>query len=114
MNTSLKGKLSEEIVCDKITSLGFNIIARNFKINTGEIDIIAFDKNVLCFIEVRSKFNCSLGHPTESLTPKKINSIKKTASFFISKNSLFNIPLRFDFASIVYSTGEFLYFKNAF
>jgi putative endonuclease len=114
LNTIFKGKSGEEFVCSTILSWGYKIVERNFLVNFGEIDIIAYDNDILCFIEVRSKSNSLYGHPSETINSKKQNSIKKVAEYFLIKHHLSNIPIRFDVATILWNSLELLYFKNAF
>jgi putative endonuclease len=114
LNTKLKGIDAEELICNKIRSWNFKIVDRNFHVKFGEIDIIAYDNDTLCFIEVRSKFDSTLGHPAATVNIKKQQTIRKIAEYYIIQNRLFDISIRFDVATIVWNKSEILYFKNAF
>jgi len=50
----LIGKLGEDIACKYLKSKGFTIINRNYLKKCGEIDIIAQNKGLIHFIEVKS------------------------------------------------------------
>ncbi len=101
-------------MCDRITENGFKIIDRNFREKFAEIDIIAQDGETLCFIEVRTREDDTLGHPAETVTPKKQRIIRRAAEAYLARNNIQPRPMRFDVATIIWSTGEYQYFENAF
>ena len=51
------------------------ILEKNYKIKSGEIDIIAKLDNELVFIEVKSRSNLNYGYPAEAVNYKKIKKI---------------------------------------
>ncbi|MFA5934767.1 MAG: YraN family protein [Candidatus Paceibacterota bacterium] len=53
-NNKEKGNLGESIACKYLTKKGFEIIERNYWQKCGEIDIIAKNKGLIHFIEVKS------------------------------------------------------------
>lgn len=80
-----KGNLAEDKACDYISSLGFQIIERNFTLRGGEIDIIAIKDEVLHFIEVKSG---SSYNPLYNITPKKLQHVINTAHRFMQMKKL--------------------------
>lgn len=99
-NISL-GKLGERIAANYLTSQGYKIIEMNFRKRWGEIDVVALDKSTLVFVEVKTRMESDRITPEESITPKKVASLKSTAIFY--KNSHPKLPetLRIDFVGIV-------------
>ncbi|WP_104761252.1 YraN family protein [Helicobacter cetorum] len=77
-----KGLKAEEEACDFLKTLGFEIIERNFFSRFGEIDIIAFKKGVLHFVEVKSGKNFE---PIYAITPSKLQKIIKTIRYYLSQ-----------------------------
>ena len=59
--------------------LGYEIIARNIRTGRGEIDSVARDGDVLCFVEVRSVSDRRFGHPLESLDGRKQRRVVSAA-----------------------------------
>ena len=49
------GKHGEEATVKYIKKQGYRILEKNFRTKTGEIDIIAEDKKVVAFIEVKTR-----------------------------------------------------------
>lgn len=91
-NTSIVGKLGEDLACDYLKDKGFKIIDRNFRQPWGEIDIIAKDKGgTLVFVEVKAmkNFNPAIAalRPEDNLTGAKLKKLQKTASLYVGGNS---------------------------
>lgn len=81
-----KGKTGEELAKDYLSKKGFKIIASNFYIRFGEIDLIMVDRGVLVFIEVKVKVGVNFGLPEEMITNKKLAQMKNMANIFVQKN----------------------------
>jgi len=94
-------KLGEDKACEYLEKLGFKILERNYRKTYGEIDIIALDKDILVFIEVKTRTSGQFGSPLESITPWKLKSLIKTAQYY--KISHKNLPesLRIDAVSVL-------------
>lgn len=101
------GSKGEKLALEKIISQGYKVIDKNFTCKIGEIDIIAKDKDILVFIEVRSKSKRSSGLPQETVNKKKQQKIRRVAEYYLLKNNLWELICRFDVVGIVWqSTGE--------
>jgi len=71
------GRLGEELAAGHLESLGWQIVARNWRTRRGEIDVVARDGDWLVFVEVRTRRASRsggapfLGRPEDSVTAKK-------------------------------------------
>lgn len=94
------GKLGETLAADYLTKRGFHILARNFYIRYGEIDIIALNDDTLIFIEVKTRIDETFGLPEEAVTQRKLKEIIKTAEYY--KMTHRNLPdlMRIDVVAI--------------
>ena len=75
------------------------------------------DTETLVFVEVRYRSNPAYGTPAESITPRKIQRIRKTAEHFLQANrKLAYLYVRFDVVAISASAGkqDILWIKDAF
>ncbi len=97
------GNEAENLATSFLKQKGYKILARNFYIRGGEIDIIAQDHDELVFVEVKARYNHKFGLPIESITPWKLKALQKSALFYIQKINWGNNPYRFDLVSIDYS-----------
>ncbi|HDY83192.1 MAG: YraN family protein [Gammaproteobacteria bacterium] len=76
---------------------GLQLLVRNYKGKTGEIDIVAKDKNTLVFVEVRARNNRYFASAAASVDRRKQLRILRTAQLFLQRHpGLANMPCRFD------------------
>ncbi len=94
------GKLGEEEAAGLLRENGYKIIARNYKTRLGEIDIVAYDKDTVCFIEVKTRNSVRFGSPQEAVCVVKQRRISKAALCFIKEKKFFDRKARFDVISI--------------
>lgn len=111
------GKAGEEVALKYLKRKKFKIIKKGFRLYKGEIDVIAYDRKTLVFIEVKTRRSRSFGLPEESVTTAKQRQIKKIAQGFMAFNNLENVECRFDVISLIFNkrNGYFIrHFKDAF
>jgi putative endonuclease len=106
MSTKIVGNKGEELACQYLKKQGYLILERNFRIRDGEIDIIAKDKNILVFVEVKTRYSHDFGLPIESITPWKIKFLLKSALFYLQKIRWGDKPYRLDAVLIDYAFGK--------
>lgn len=75
MNKTSFGKYGEDLAVTFLKKQGYVILDRNFRIRGGEIDIIAIDRNVLAYVEVKTRSTHQFGSPQESVTHSKLRFI---------------------------------------
>ena len=83
MNKNGLGNLGEDYACEVLEGLGYEVLDRNFRSRFGEIDIIARKDGFLCFVEVKTRSEGSMGRPVESVTRSKQQKIIKTTEYYI-------------------------------
>jgi putative endonuclease len=82
---SITGTKAEERVARYLEQLGFHILAKNFKTQLGEIDVIAVKGRALHFVEVRSRASGRFLHPAESVDARKRARIRRTAELYLAR-----------------------------
>jgi len=111
------GKSGEELALQYLENKKYRIIAKSFRMFRGEIDIIAYDRKTLVFVEVKTRKSRDFGFPEESVTPNKQRQIIKIAEGFLAKNNLQNVECRFDVVSVLFRVDKgysIHHIKNAF
>lgn len=111
-----RGDLGELFVVKKLEKEGFFILARNYRKQYGEIDIIAKKGSELIFVEVKLRSNhlIDLG---ELVPPKKQFRIISVAKDFLSSHTDRNVIGRFDVALVTIDAQNRFhcdYIANAF
>ncbi len=99
ISTLKTGRRAEQEAADFLRSRGYVIIARNFTVRGGEVDIIAWDGDTLVFVEVKSSASVAT-EPLESVDHRKRMRLALTAEHFIAKMGLEGVQVRFDAISI--------------
>ena len=94
------GKRGEQIARKCLEEKGYTILTTNFRCRVGEIDIIAKDKHIVVFVEVRTITSNKYGPAYNTVTYPKQRQVKRAALFYISKHNLVNTQFRFDVIGI--------------
>ena len=94
MNKRQLGTDYEDIACDYLQKAGYVILDRNFRSKKGEIDIIAKEKNVIVFVEVKFRQSNSYGYSAEAVNYKKQMIIYRVAEAYLAyKKEFYNAPV---------------------
>ena len=119
MDKTAIGNAGETAVCRYLKFRGYEIIDRNYKTRFGEIDIIAKKKNIIAFIEVKTRQKNSLVSGLDAVGYKKQHRVITAAKEFILKKHLFDLQPRFDVAEVTdyrrkLARFSIKYIENAF
>jgi len=107
INTQLIGQDAETLACDYLLKNGLNLITRNYRCKTGEIDLIMRDKDALVFVEVRFRRNQNFGSSSETVNYFKQQKLLRTAQFYLLQHRLTDkVPCRFDVIAITQATAQ--------
>ncbi len=77
------GKKGEQLAVSHLINLGYRIEAQNYRCPFGEIDIIARDKGVLAFVEVKTRLAESFGDPKEAVDYRKQQRLNRIALYYL-------------------------------
>ena len=95
------------MAAEHLQRYGVRILERQFRTRLGEIDLIALDGDVLCFIEVRSKSSARFGTAAESVTAHKQRRIIRVAQQYLqARPALQRLACRFDVVGVDVSDGS--------
>jgi len=110
------GDRGEELAADFLKSSGYKIIYRNYRTKLGEIDIVAEDKGVVCFIEVKTRASGRFGLGKEAVSGAKQRQVARAAISFLKEKGILNRQARFDVVSVDFSLAKIKLdlIKNAF
>ena len=110
------GNLGEDYTAKYIESKGCEILARNFRIRGGEIDIIAKSGDIIRIVEVKTRKPSPLTSGEEAIDHKKRSLLIRTAGEYLKRNGL-EMSCVFDVA-VVEASGDkvigFKYIQRAF
>ena len=98
------GKYGESLAAEYLVKKGFKIIEKNYRYSKcGEVDIIALDKDELCFIEVKTRTQNRFGTPLEAINRSKLVKILSCLKSY--KTNVEHTRRRIDAVSIELGAG---------
>ena len=105
------GRKGEELAAAYLDQLGFQIVVANFIVPVGrnrndavvnvEIDLVAYEGPVLCFVEVKTRASDWFAPPTANVDLRKQRQVTRAARAYRRMFGLEAEPYRFDVVSIV-------------
>lgn len=78
------GRLGEELAALLLEERDYEILERNYRSRFGEIDIIARRKDILTFVEVKTRSGEYYGTAAEAVTWSKQQKIRQTALEYLN------------------------------
>lgn len=113
---NILGKTGEDLAVRHLKKNGYTIIETNYRNKLGEIDIIARDKEVIVFVEVKTRKDGRFAHPKEAVTRKKQATISRVAQAWLKMKKKTGARARFDVVAVLGDgkTHEIELIKHAF
>lgn len=112
MSSRDKGNAGEDKAAQYIQNLGCTVLARNYYIRGGEVDIIFSDGGATVFCEVKTRSQSRFGTPAEAVDKRKIQRICKAALDYAYKNKNVDEKYRFDIIEV--DNGRINHIRHAF
>ena len=105
------GDRGEKIAAEHLIRSGFEIVVTNFKVPvgrnsngvavTGEIDIIAIDGDMLCFVEVKTRSSEDFAPAITAVDRRKQRQITRTSKVYRRMFHLEKATVRFDVVTVI-------------
>ena len=113
MNKYKVGASGETSATNYLKDKGYVILARNYRFERNEIDIICEKKGTIVFVEVKKRSGDKFGSPIEAVTLEKTKKIMFVAQqYLISRELLDKCKARFDVIGI--TKDKFTHIEGAF
>ncbi|WP_412027371.1 YraN family protein [Deinococcus yunweiensis] len=97
----MKGADAEARAEAHLRGLGREVVARNYRIRGGEIDLVTRDGDVLVFTEVRQRRQETHGSAAESVTPRKLALMRRAAlTYLVRELGHDDVPCRLEVLAI--------------
>lgn len=115
----LLGQWGEELAARYLMEHGYRILDANWRCRFGEIDLVAKEKNYLCFVEVKLRKNNRMASAMEFVDVRKQKKLSTAAQLYLSTHPTKEQP-RFDVIEIYAPDGlqtdkpEIHHITNAF
>lgn len=100
----LLGRWGEALAADYLRQKGYEILASGWRCRFGEIDLIARDKEYLCFVEVKLRRSTAFGTAAEFVDGRKQQRLRTTAQLYLQQHPTVLQP-RFDVMEVLAPQG---------
>ena len=107
------GKLGETYAAAYLEQLGYRLVAANFTLPVGrnrrgaiinaEIDLVAYEGDTLCFVEVKSRTSDWFAPPQVNVDLRKRRQITRAARVYRQMLGLEKEPHRYDVVTVVFN-----------
>lgn len=84
-----------------VEQLGMEVLDRNWRCPTGEIDLVLRDGAVLVVCEVKTRSSLDYGTPHEAITPAKLKRLRGLAVAWLRAHDLFVPDVRIDLVAVL-------------
>lgn len=93
------GKQGEDEAARFLQAEGYELMARNFRYQHAEIDLIVKKGKLLVFVEVKTRTNLNFGNPEEFVSYTKAKLVMKAAEHYIFTHN-WHFDVRFDIVAV--------------
>ncbi len=99
------GRRGERLAYWRLRSIGYTVVARNLRSRpgVGELDLVAWDGPILCFVEVKTRTSGGAGPPEAALTFNQQRRIIAAAQIYKRGLKQKAVNYRFDVVSVAWS-----------
>ena len=110
------GRSGESLAAVHLRQNGYRILCTNYRTKMGEIDIVAEERGVIAFVEVKMRRSLRFGPAKLAVTRRKQENIARTARHYLARNGRLAEAARFDVLAITLSDEKpiFELIRNAF
>ena len=111
------GRRGERLAARLLRELGLDVLMRNYRCAAGEIDIVARDGEVLCFVEVKTRRHALRSRPGEAVGRAKRARLIRSARRYLREAGHPDVVYRFDIVEILISgrrVTDARYWRQAF
>ena len=87
-----------------LRSIGYRVVASGYRVKEGEVDLIAWDNDVLVFVEVKSRKNSDAPEAAVGFTKQR--RVIRAAQAYIAHHKLHETTYRFDIVAVNETAGQ--------
>ena len=110
------GEKGESIAVRQLKKDGYKILETNYRVQLGEIDIVAKDRDTIAFVEVKTRRSVHFGSPKWAITAQKQKKISTVALYYLKTTNQSAAKARFDVVTVTLNQDKprVEIIKNAF
>jgi putative endonuclease len=94
------GAYGERVAVRLLTEAGMQVVDRNWRCTSGELDIVAVQGDQVIFCEVKTRRGERFGVPSEAVGAAKVRRLRALASIWLAAHPDVRGRVRFDVVSV--------------
>jgi putative endonuclease len=95
------GTTGEDLAAAWYAARGWEVLARNWRVREGELDLVVRKGPVVAVCEVKARTTVAFGTPLEAVTPAKQARIRRLAAAYLAASDVRARRIRFDVAAVL-------------
>ncbi|GAB7190584.1 YraN family protein [Kineococcus sp. NUM-3379] len=95
------GGYGERVAVRYLQQAGMVVLARNWRCELGEVDVVARDGDCLVVCEVKTRRTTAAGHPLEAVTPAKVARLRRLAAAWMAAAGVHPPEVRLDVVAVL-------------
>ncbi len=94
------GRYGEDVAARFLVDAGYQLLARNWRCELGEVDIVALDGDTLVVCEVKTRRSATFGSPAEAVDARKLARLRRLAGRWLSESATHPRGVRIDVLAV--------------
>ena len=100
------GKWGEEVAAAYLRDQGYVILEKDWASGHRDIDIIALDRDMMVFVEVKTRTSRDITDPEDAVNRHKLQQIARAINHYVRSRRV-DRDIRFDIITVVGHMGEY-------
>ena len=94
------GRYGERVAAAFLVERGWQVLDRNWRGPSGELDIVALDGDELVVVEVKTRTGDRFGHPAEAVTATKLARLRRLTGQWLASHDVRPRGVRIDVLAV--------------
>ena len=107
-----RGRFGEDLAARWYLRHGYEVLARNWRCEHGELDLVLGAPGLVVFCEVKARASAEFGGPQGAVNHDKQRRLRRLAAVWLATERPAGVTVRFDVAAVV--NGRIDVIENAF
>ncbi|PFG19313.1 YraN family protein [Serinibacter salmoneus] len=100
------GRAGEQLAAQWVVDQGWELLARNWRVARGEIDLIAREGDTVVAIEVKTRTSATFGGALAAVTPPKVARLRRLFGHWLAEQTVRTGEVRIDVIAVTLAPGR--------
>lgn len=98
------GRRGEDLAHRYLRKAGYTVVARNYRLPAGELDLVAWDGETCAIVEVKTRASADYGDPESAIDAEKRLALTRAAAAYARRAGIEWSRIRFDTVTVILSS----------